>query len=153
MEIIKQVPALEMRGISKSFGSVRANHDVNFTLDHGEIHALLGENGSGKSTLMNILSGIYSPDSGMIMINGTVRQFHSPKDAISQKIGMVHQHFRLMENMLAWENVQAGTAGAKLDRKNPLNAWSRWPNNIKSALTPAKVCARCRSVKNKMWRL
>lgn len=117
MEIIKQVPALEMRGISKSFGSVRANHDVNFTLDHGEIHALLGENGSGKSTLMNILSGIYSPDSGMIMINRTVRQFHSPKDAISQKIGMVHQHFRLMENMLAWENVQAGTAGAKLDEK------------------------------------
>ena len=139
MEIIKQVPALEMRGISKSFGSVRANHDVNFTLDHGEIHALLGENGSGKSTLMNILSGIYSPDSGMIMINGTVRQFHSPKDAISQKIGMVHQHFRLMENMLAWENVQAGTAGAKLDRKKSIERMVALAEQYQIGFDPGKT--------------
>ncbi len=138
MEKIKQVPALEMRGISKSFGSVRANHDVNFTLDHGEIHALLGENGSGKSTLMNILSGIYSPDSGVIMINGTVRQFHSPKDAILQKIGMVHQHFRLMENMLAWENVQAGTGGARLDRKKSIERMVALAEQYQISFDPGK---------------
>lgn len=119
MQTDTKPPALEMRGICKSFGSVKANKLVNFTLQHGEIHALLGENGSGKSTLMNILSGIYSPDAGEIRLDGKLQVFHSPKDALDCKVGMVHQHFRLMENMYAWENVIVGIGG-KLKRKEAI---------------------------------
>ncbi len=102
-------PAIEMEGISKAFGSVQANRDVRFTVRHGEIHALLGENGSGKSTLMNILSGIYQPDAGTIRLRGREVVFRSPRDSIELGIGMVHQHFKLVEPMTASENVAMGT--------------------------------------------
>lgn len=102
---------IELKGISKSFGSVKANNNVNLSVEKGEIHALLGENGSGKSTLVNMLSGIYSPDEGLIEINETPIQMHSPKDAISKGIGMVHQHFKLVEVLSAKENIVAGEKG------------------------------------------
>ena len=88
--------AIEMRGITKAFGSVVANRDVNLTLRQGEILALLGENGSGKTTLMNMLSGIYKPDRGEILVDGKAVSIDSPEDAKRLGIGMVHQHFFLL---------------------------------------------------------
>ena len=102
-------PILEMRHICKSFPGVKANDDVNFAIYPGEIHALLGENGAGKSTLMNILTGIYRPDSGEIHYKGSKCSLKSPKDAVSMGIGMVHQHFRLVETLSVTENVYLGT--------------------------------------------
>ncbi|HEV8635851.1 MAG TPA: ATP-binding cassette domain-containing protein, partial [Chloroflexota bacterium] len=88
-------PILEMRGITRRFPGVVANDKVDFDLRVGEIHALLGENGAGKSTLMNILSGLYQPDEGEIVLRAQPTRFGSPHDAIAAGIGMVHQHFML----------------------------------------------------------
>lgn len=101
-------PAFSMRGITKIFGAVVANEAVDFEVLPGEIHALLGENGSGKSTLMNVLSGIYRPDEGQIEVNGEIKDFRSPGDAIDSGIGMIHQHFKLAEAMTATDNIVAG---------------------------------------------
>ena len=100
---------IELKNICKAFGTVQANHNVNLSVRKGEIHALLGENGSGKSTLVNMLSGIYTPDSGSIFIAGSQVSFSSPKDAIEHGIGMVHQHFKLVEVLTAKENIAAGS--------------------------------------------
>ena len=99
---------IELKGICKSFGSVQANKNVDFSLKKGEIHALLGENGSGKSTLVNMLSGIYVPDSGFIFMNGKEIRFDSPNDALRAGIGMVHQHFKLVNVMTAKDNIVLG---------------------------------------------
>lgn len=100
--------SVSMRGISKSFGNVKANHDVNLDVYKGEILALLGENGSGKTTLMNMLSGIYFPDEGEIRINGELVKISSPKDAYRYHIGMIHQHFKLIEAFNSVENIVLG---------------------------------------------
>jgi simple sugar transport system ATP-binding protein len=102
---------IEMSRISKRFAAVLANDDVSLSVDRGEILALLGENGSGKSTLMNMLSGVYIPDSGSIVMNGKPRVFRSPQDAIAARVGMVHQHFKLIPVMTAWENISLGEKG------------------------------------------
>jgi simple sugar transport system ATP-binding protein len=98
-------PVVELRGISKRFGAVQANDGVNFELRRGEIHALLGENGAGKTTLMNILGGLLSPDGGQIVVDGEERDLRSARDAGGLGIGIVHQHFRLVEAMTVAENV------------------------------------------------
>ena len=85
--------ALELKNISKRFGDICANKGVSLEVKHGEILSLLGENGSGKTTLMNMISGIYYPDEGQILINGRETVISSPKDAINLGIGMIHQHF------------------------------------------------------------
>jgi simple sugar transport system ATP-binding protein len=103
-----KVKLVEMRGISKRFPGVLANDSVDFSIKPGEIHALLGENGSGKSTLMSILAGQYRPDSGMILVRGKEVAFRSPRDAIRNGIGMVHQHFKLVENFTVTENIILG---------------------------------------------
>jgi simple sugar transport system ATP-binding protein len=103
-----EVPYIEMAHISKRFAAVLANDDVSLSVNRGEILALLGENGSGKSTLMNMLAGVYIPDSGSISINGKPRVFRSPQDAIAAGVGMVHQHFKLIPVMRAWENISLG---------------------------------------------
>ena len=95
-----------MRGVTKTFGAVIANEDVDLDIYKGEILALLGENGSGKTTLMNMLSGIYFPDQGQIMINGQNVVIASPKDALNLGIGMVHQHFKLVDVLSATESCQ-----------------------------------------------
>jgi len=99
---------VEMQGISKCFGTVLANDDVDLSVSRGEILALLGENGSGKSTLVNMLAGIYAPDSGSINIGGKRCNLWSPHAAIAAGIGMVHQHFKLIPVMNAWENISLG---------------------------------------------
>ncbi|MGI5849369.1 MAG: ABC transporter ATP-binding protein [Christensenellales bacterium] len=97
-----------MKGITKKFGSVIANNNVDFSLKKGEIHAVLGENGSGKSTLMNILSGLYRPDAGEIFVHGKPVEITSPSVAISHGIGMIHQHFKLAEAFTALDNIILG---------------------------------------------
>ena len=99
---------VDMQGIVKEFPGVLANDHVCFTLRKGEIHSLLGENGAGKSTLMNILSGMYQPDSGTISVHGIIVNFSSPKDAINAGIGMVHQHFMLVPSQSVTENILLG---------------------------------------------
>ena len=100
--------AIEMKDISKSFGTVLANDNVSLAVRRGEVHALLGENGAGKSTLMNMLSGIYRPDTGTISVNGEMVSFASPKESIKLGIGMIHQHFKLVDIMTAKENIVIG---------------------------------------------
>lgn len=100
--------AIELRGISKSFGSVAANKNINLNLKKGEILALLGENGSGKTTLMNMLSGIYTPDSGSVFVDGKKVVISSPDDAGRLGIGMVHQHFKLVDRFTAADNIWIG---------------------------------------------
>ena len=110
--------AVEMKQINKSFGPVKANQDVNFELEQGEIHALLGENGAGKTTLMRILYGLYKPDSGEIFIDGQKVAIHSPKEAIAAGVGMVTQHFTLVPPLTVAENVVLGyTEGIVLSQK------------------------------------
>ena len=101
-------PAIELRGVTKRFGSVVANNNVNLTVQKGEILSILGENGSGKTTLMNMISGIYFPDEGQIFINGEEAVIASPKDAFDYKIGMIHQHFKLVDVFSAAENIVLG---------------------------------------------
>ena len=105
---ISSMPYIEMQGISKRFGSVLANDDAGLSVERGEILALLGENGSGKSTLVNMLAGLYIPDSGSIFIDGARCYFGSPRNAIAAGIGMVHQHFKLIPVLSAWENISLG---------------------------------------------
>lgn len=100
--------AIELKGITKTFGKVVANKNVDLVVNRGEILSILGENGSGKTTLMNMISGIYYPDSGQIFINGNEVVIRSPKDAFDYKIGMIHQHFKLVDIFSATENIILG---------------------------------------------
>ena len=110
--------ALELKDISKRFGSVQANDHVNLTLRESEILAILGENGSGKTTLMNMIYGIYYPDEGHIFVNGKEVTIRSPKDSYELGIGMVHQHFKLVDVLTAAENIVLGLPGrARLNMK------------------------------------
>ena len=99
---------VSMRDITKTFGNVVATDKMNLVVAEGEIHALLGENGAGKSTLMNMLSGIYIPDSGHIFIGGKEVKFSSPRDAINAGVGTIHQHFKLVDVLTALENILLG---------------------------------------------
>ena len=110
--------AVEFRGITKRFGSNTANNSIDLYLDRGVIMSLLGENGSGKTTLMNMLAGIYFPDEGEILIDGKPVSLRSPKDAFDNGIGMIHQHFKLVDVFTAAENIVLGLKEeGKLDRK------------------------------------
>ena len=100
--------SIELRNISKSFGSIQANKNISLTVNKGEILSILGENGSGKTTLMNMISGIYFPDEGQILIDGEEVVIASPKDAYKYKIGMIHQHFKLVDVFSATENIILG---------------------------------------------
>ncbi len=113
--------ALEMHGICKAFPGVQANDHIDFQLEKGEIHALLGENGAGKTTLVNILYGLYRPDEGRILLNGQEIKINEPRDAITHGIGMVHQHFMLIPVFTVAENIMLGTEITRnglLDRTN-----------------------------------
>lgn len=114
------IPAIEFQKVSKYFGEVKANSDISFSVAPGSIHAIVGENGAGKSTAMKILFGMYKPDEGNILLHGHPIHFDSPIDSMSAKIGMVHQHFMLAENLSALDNIllhQKGSAFSLLPRK------------------------------------
>ena len=116
----KQV-ALELRHVTKTFGPVVANKDVDLTLFKGEILALLGENGSGKTTLMNMIAGIYYPDSGEMFVDGQEVVIRSPKDAFKYRIGMIHQHFKLVDVFSASENIVLGIKDKRKYRLRDVN--------------------------------
>ena len=117
----KKSPAIELRDISKHFGKVAAIKDVSLTVNSGEILSVLGENGSGKTTLMNMISGIYYPDNGQILIDGKEVVIRSPKDAFDYNIGMIHQHFKLIDVFSATENIVLGIDDEKFDLKEAKN--------------------------------
>ena len=107
MTVEKQI-AVEMKNISKHFGNVVANKNVDLDVYRGEILAILGENGCGKTTLTNMLAGVYFPDEGQIFVDGREVVISSPKDAFANRIGMIHQHFKLIDIFTAAENIVLG---------------------------------------------
>ena len=111
-------PILELKDINKSFGHVHANKNINLKINKGTIHGIIGENGAGKSTLMSIVFGLYQADSGIININGKNVKLKSPRDSIESGIGMVHQHFMLVENFSVLENIILGFEGELVFGKN-----------------------------------
>lgn len=113
---LPRIESLEMRGITKRFPGVLANDNVDFDVKAGEIHALLGENGAGKSTLMKILYGLYQPNEGEIFLNGRPIKIQSPTDSINHGIGMIHQHFMLVDNLTVAENVALGLRSSREPR-------------------------------------
>mgnify|MGYP003088749157 FL=1 len=118
--IDENVIAVKMENIVKKFGSFTANDGINLTVHKGEVHSILGENGAGKSTLMNVLYGMYRPTSGQIYIKGEKVDITSPKHAIELGIGMVHQHFMLIQPFTVTENIVLGVEpvkGVKIDYK------------------------------------
>ena len=118
MSGLEQVSAIRLQGITKRFGPVVANDGINLEVERGQILSLLGENGSGKTTLMNMISGIYFPDDGEIFVGGRKVTIRSPKDAFDLGIGMIHQHFKLVDVFTAAENIVLGLDGkGKFDKK------------------------------------
>ena len=111
-------PILELKNINKSFGHVHANKNINLIINKGPIHGIIGENGAGKSTLMSIVYGLYQADSGKILVNEKVIKLKSPRDSIENGIGMVHQHFMLVENFTVLENIILGFEGELVFGKN-----------------------------------
>ncbi|BBD07021.1 ABC transporter ATP-binding protein [Desulfovibrio ferrophilus] len=115
-------PVVRLQDISKSFGPVKANQNISLDINAGKVLALLGENGAGKSTLMNMLSGVFPPDSGHILLDGQEHHFESPKDAIQAGIGMVYQHFKLVNSMTVAQNVLLGQEGSFIIRPREMEA-------------------------------
>src|SRR6185436_13275510 len=130
---------LELREITKRFGDVLANDRISFKVAPGTIHAIVGENGAGKSTVMRIAYGFYTADSGEILVNGEVRDIRSPHDAIALGIGMVHQHFMLVEPMTVAENIVLGSEpgnAAALDLKKAAAEIRKVSDEFKLAVDP-----------------
>jgi simple sugar transport system ATP-binding protein len=135
-------PALELRGITKAFGALKANDGVDFTLRRGEIHALLGENGAGKSTLMNVVYGMLTPDAGEIRVGGEVVRVGSPRRAMDLGIGMVFQHFMLIPVMTVAENVVLGSEprrGGLLDQRGAEQRVQELSDRFGLAVDPSAV--------------
>ncbi len=118
---MEQVNAIELKNVTKRFGEVIANDSVNLSVRKGEILSILGENGSGKTTLMNMLSGIYFPDEGQICIDGKEVTIRSPKDSFDLGIGMIHQHFKLINILTAAENIILGLKGSETLKMNQVH--------------------------------
>ena len=146
--------ALEMRGVSKYFGSVVANKNVNLKVYKGEILAVLGENGSGKTTLMNMISGIYFPDEGQTFVDGEEAVIRSPQDAFAYKIGMIHQHFKLVDVFTAAQNIVLGEKNEPKpvdDKKNAfLKFFAKIGRKMESGLYKKKeVAAQVKEIADK----
>jgi ABC-type uncharacterized transport system ATPase subunit len=135
-------PALELRGIDKRFGAVHANRAVSLAVARGTVHGLVGENGAGKSTLMNIVYGFHRADAGEIWIHGRRVDIHRPHDAIAAGIGMVHQHFMLVENFTVLENVILGVEGGRRLLADGLDPGARRTRRTR----PRPTAWTCRSI-------
>ena len=140
-----------MKNITKTFGSVIANNKVNLDIRKGEILSVLGENGCGKTTLMNMLAGIYFPDEGQIFVNGEEVTIKSPKDAFDLKIGMVHQHFKLVDVFTAAQNIALGVkegpeVGAVLSQVFYSYLEEKCPNSKELLIAEAKRLISTKSV-------
>src|SRR5678816_4042487 len=133
---------LQLREITKSFGEVVANDKVNIVVKEGTIHAIVGENGAGKSTAMRIAYGFYTPDSGEIIVDGQPRNIRSPHDAIALGIGMVHQHFMLVEPMTVAENIVLGAepgSAFAMDLKSAATQIRQLSEEFKLAVNPNAI--------------
>src|SRR5436190_10804681 len=133
---------LQLQSISKRFGNVLANDKVNIVVKPGTIHAIVGENGAGKSTAMRIAYGFYTPDSGEILVDGQVREIKSPHDAIALGIGMVHQHFMLVDTMSVAENIVLGAEPGSvvaLDLAAAATQFRQLSEEFKLAVNPKAV--------------
>jgi simple sugar transport system ATP-binding protein len=147
------VAAVSLRGITKRFPGVVANDSVDFEAAAGEVHALLGENGAGKSTLSNILTGLYRPDEGEIVLHGTPVSFNSPRDALDAGICMVHQHFRLVAPFTVAENVILGDHRGEWCTRAPSSVAS--PSSACATASPsirARASGSSRSASSSAWR-
>lgn len=144
--------AVKCSGITKTFGGVVANDDINLEVKYGEILALLGENGSGKTTLMNMLSGIYHPDKGTIAISGKTVAINSPKDSIALGIGMIHQHFKLVDVFTAADNIVAGTKGSLKGKGAVRDEINKISEQLGLEVDPDKRYIICPSAKSRRWR-
>ena len=134
--------AIELENITKTFGSVVANKNINLNVKQGEILALLGENGSGKTTLMNMLSGIYKPDAGTIKVDGKPVSIHSPEDSKRLGIGMVHQHFKLVDVFTAADNIWMGAQKTGfLLKKDRFDKIAQISNKFGFEFNPRKIVA------------
>ena len=130
----KQPPALELSGINKWFGANHANKDVSLIVRRGSIHGVIGENGAGKSTIMSIVYGYLRADSGTMQVNGKPTDIRTPRDAIAAGIGMVHQHFMLVDTFTVVENVLLGAEGGATlapGLSAPARSWSGWSMNTR----------------------
>ena len=147
---------LELKGITKRFGSLVANDHIDLAAAPGQVHALLGENGAGKTTLMNVLYGLLQPDEGEILIDGKPVQFHSPKDAIAAGIGMVHQHFMLVPVFTVAENVTLGIEETRRSAcstgARPARTCGSFPAATVSTSTRTRWWRTCRSASSSGWR-
>ena len=142
-----------MRGVTKTFGPVIANDKVDLDIRQGEILALLGENGSGKTTLMNMLAGIYYPDEGHIAVRGKAVTIRSPKDAFDLGIGMIHQHFKLVDVLTAAENIVLGLKEpGRLDLKAVAAGSGRSASVTASLWTRSRKSTTCPCHKSRRWR-
>lgn len=131
--IVSPVPYVEMRGISKRFGALVANDAVHLRIEAGEIHALLGENGAGKTTLMHILYGLIPPDAGTILLHGKPMRWSTPRQAMAQGIGMVHQHFMLVPDLTVTENIMLG---------QEVRRWGLWLDRRRAIQQVQALCTR-----------
>ena len=144
------VLALELKGITKTFGSVVANKNVDLKVKKGEILSILGENGSGKTTLMNMVSGIYYPDAGEIFVNGENVVISSPKDAFKYKIGMIHQHFKLVDVFTATQNIVLGIKdGTKFNIKSAEKRLRKLRKSTVLLLTLTRKFTKCLYPRNR----
>jgi simple sugar transport system ATP-binding protein len=140
---VSAAPLLELSGIEKVFGTVIANQGIDLVLHEGEVLGLLGENGAGKTTLMNILFGLYRPDAGEILIDGRPAEIRGPADALRQGVGMVHQHFHLVDRMTVLENLMIGQKGRgfRLDREGSRARLQAIGERYGLTLDPARTVA------------
>ena len=142
-------PLVVMEGVSKRFPGVLANDDVSIELRAGEVHALIGENGAGKSTLMRVLYGLYPPDGGRIFVRGEEVKIASPRDAIALGIGMVHQHFVLVDPFTVAENIILGMEGGPiLDREGSEAKVAELAEPTASRSTPRHPSRTCPSARS-----